>query len=195
MRTLRSRGLVAALALATLLSGLGGVLAARARGATASTATVEHRTFFSDVLQRTVGVTVLLPAGYTTNRRYPTLYFLHGGIGEGDPGFENGYISPEFGRFNMVGVIPSVGSPWMDPRRDPGHQVQWDLTSLATPDAPFGFFSYKRGSVSAPGVDYSVAVQAYETHFIKELIPWVQNNYSVRTDRGGRGITGHSGGS
>lgn len=120
-------------------------------------------------LERTTKVRVLLPDGYPGNARYPTLYLLHGAQPQGN----------------------GEGGAHVWTQRILSPQTLFDYTAgkdivIVMPDGgDLGFYSdwFNGGSFGAP---------MWETFHLAQLVPFIEEKYKVRTDRGGRVIAGVS---
>ncbi len=137
--------------------------------------TIETVEIQSQFVGATKKVKVYLPYGYTPNKKYPVIYFLHGfGQDENawlhhkldkvaDELIQDGTIEP------MIFVMPNAENPLggsfytnsidTDPERNPN----------LNPKMGFGLYEY---------------------YFIKEVIPTIEAKYSIDPNR--RGIEGHS---
>lgn len=182
---------------ASLLGGVFGFLLLVVLSAAAAAnedVLVEQRTFWSPVLGKSAQVDVMVPAACSAASPCPVLYFLHGGFGEGPGNFVGGILLLQdlLALHGIVGVLPVSGSPWVDPKKEPAKRVQWEVR-LSGVETPGPSPDVRRGQVSTGEASYS-ASHAYETHFLTEVLPFVESNYPVRSDRSGRGLIGHSGG-
>jgi S-formylglutathione hydrolase FrmB len=119
-------------------------------------------TFYSAAMAGVVHADVLLPSGYTTARRYPVLYLLHGGGGSFGDWITMGDAEHIVGGLPLIVVMPEGG--------------------------PDGWYSDWYGTV--PGT--AGPAPAWETFHIGELIPWIDAHYSTIPDRSGRAIAGLS---
>ncbi len=107
-------------------------------------------------------VRVLLPSNYSAGSNYPVLYLLHA-------------MDQDYTEWSTM----TYGANTLE-SMSAGLNVL-----IVMPDAQNGWYSnsYNGGAYGAP---------AWETYHICQLIPWVESNYSVRHDRGGRAIGGAS---
>jgi len=178
--------------------------------ASAAGQTIEARTFWSNVLHESVFLSIILPANYDPQRRprYGVMFYLHGGVTEGDknPVSLTDPFPVAIKDYPIIGVVPKVGAVWQDPKEEPGTEIAWDfvkaIPTVPQTGLPLGIVGTVvstvnpgRGTLKAgPPPARSIGVRAYETHFINELIPFLESQYNVRRDQGGRAITGCSGG-
>jgi len=176
--------------------------------------TIEQRTFWSNVLHEPVLVSVILPANYDPHRqpRYGVMFYLHGGVTEGNrTGIDSTHaLAIAVKDLPVIGVVPQVGAPWQDPKEEPPSEVAWNAQQVVQelprpPKLPVGVVGFAntvigtlhpdRGTLRVgPPPQRSTGIAPYETHFVNELIPFIESQYNVRRDQGGRAITGCSGG-
>ncbi len=114
-----------------------------------------------------VHVDVMLPTGYSAhpNRRYPVIYFLHGGSAGPNTGIEyqswidNGDAEQITTHRQVIGVFPEAGSG--------GWYTNW----------------YNNGAGGPP---------EWETFHVDQLVPWIDHGFRTVADRGGRALIGLS---
>jgi enterochelin esterase-like enzyme len=133
--------------------------------AAAQTGTVyETRTVKSEILKAERKYSIYLPPGYNeTDRSYPVLYLLHG---SGDD--HTGWV--QFGQVQHIAdkaIADGSAGPMI----------------IVMPDANTG----RRGYFNDIKGDFN-----YEDFFFKELIPHIEKNYRVRTERRYRAVSGLS---
>lgn len=111
-------------------------------------------------------VRVMLPVGYEAGQNYPVVYLLHGFSGS----------ERTWSIFNSDNDINDT----LETNTRNANIV------FVMPDGDNDFYSdwYEP---SAGGT-----MRNWETYHIKQLIPWVEANFKVRQDRGGRAISGLS---
>ena len=124
-------------------------------------------TFASHAMGANVHAIVRLPSGYSTARRYPVLYLLHGHGGGGYRDWTRHGVDALIGGRPVIVVMPEGG---------------YD-----------GFYSdwYGQG-VGRAAVNGPAPVPAWESFHIRELIPWVDTTFSTIAGREGRAIAGNS---
>ncbi|MDO4785289.1 MAG: alpha/beta hydrolase-fold protein [Propionibacteriaceae bacterium] len=109
------------------------------------------------------GIFVLLPTGYTTNRRYPVLYLFHGGgARDGEADFR-----------------------WFWRHTDIENITAGKDLIVVMPDGG------KAGWYSNP-VTSNVGARNWEHFHINELIPWVDATFSTYPEYAGRAVSGFS---
>ena len=125
-------------------------------------------TFASQAMGGAVHEVVRLPRGYTSTKRYPVLYLLHGHGG-------GGYLDwTRHGVDNVIGNLPLI---------------------VVMPEGGYdGFYSdwYGRDIVNAKVKGAAGPIPAWETFHIRELIPWVDATFATIASRDGRAIAGNS---
>lgn len=124
----------------------------------------DQLTVSSSILKMDRKFAVYLPADYETSQRsYPVLYLLHG---SGDD--QTGWV--QFGEVKAIA----------DKAVQEGKAT---AMIIVMPDADTG----KRGYFNTPDGDWN-----YEDFFFQELMPHVEKNYRVKTDKRYRAIAGLS---
>ncbi|WP_226021948.1 alpha/beta hydrolase [Halomicrobium salinisoli] len=119
----------------------------------------------------TANVRVLLPEGYDeTDKTYPTMYLLHGG--------------------------GNSAASWSDPDLSPGeigpgpvqNYVDEDVVVVMPDGGEGGWYTdwYNDGDFGAP---------MWETFHIHQLVPWAEDRFRLRSERGSRVVAGLSMGS
>lgn len=130
-----------------------------------------HHTYYSETTGRDRGVNVLLPANYDETKTYPTLYLLHGIFGD-----ENSFTNDSNnGLIELFANLAADGQaeemivifPAMYASSDPALQPGFNNESMA----PYDNFI---------------------NDLVNDLIPYIEANYSVYTDREHRAIAGFS---
>ena len=124
----------------------------------------ETRTVKSDILKMDRKYSIYLPAGYdASDQSYPVLYLLHG---SGDD--HTGWV--QFGQVQNIAdrvIAEGLAGPMI----------------IVMPDANTGirgYFNVIQGNFN------------YEDFFFKELIPHIEKNYRVRSERRYRAVAGLS---
>ena len=132
---------------------------------------VEHITYHSETTGLERGANVLLPAGYDPEKQYGVLYFLHGIFGD---------------EYSLTGdsnnAIPEIlGNLAAEGRTKETIVVFPDMYATSDPDQQPAF------------TDEAVApYDNFINDLTADLIPYIEGNYSVLSDRENRGILGFS---
>jgi S-formylglutathione hydrolase FrmB len=119
----------------------------------------------TSALARPVRIDVLLPVGYAdSDRRYPTLYLLHGTSGGADDWLDQGDAATTAAAYPMIVVMPDAG------------------------------YDGNGGSFFTNWVDQhtSLGTANWETFHIDQLIPFVDAHLRTEADRSARAIAGLS---
>jgi len=111
---------------------------------------------------------VYLPPGYSTDTKYPVLYLLHGIGGDEEEWHRNGH--PEIILDNLIADRKAVPMIVVLPN------------GRAQPD------DRARGNVMAT----APAFAKFEQDLLKDLIPFIESKYSVKTNRESRALAGLS---
>jgi enterochelin esterase-like enzyme len=133
---------------------------------------VEEFSYDSNVTDTRRKANVYLPAGYSTERKYPVLYLLHGIAGNHDEW--RGYVHATAILDNLIAdgkAVPMIvvmpnGRALPDDRPPPADRI-------FTPEHVAGFAKFER-------------------ELLESLIPAIDRKYSTATDRKQRGIAGLS---
>ena len=129
-----------------------------------------HITYYSDYCKRDRGATVLLPAGYTEEKKYPVVYLLHGIFGD-----ENSFA----GDANLPVLIGNLIAD--------GLSEEFILVCPA-------MFAASDDTVQAPGftVEAMIPYDRFAHDLTQCLIPYIDANYSTLQGREGTYIAGFS---
>lgn len=135
---------------------------------------IEHLLLFSKKLEKEMGVNIYLPPDYSSTRRFPVLYFLHGRSGNENiihflaiKDVADKLISSEI--INSLIIVC--------PRMENSRGLN---SSVVTDEIKSG------GRV--------INVGQYEDYFIKEIIPYIDSRYNTIDDVSGRYVGGVSAG-
>lgn len=133
--------------------------------------TVVHQTYASKTTGLERGVNILLPANYSTDKKYPVFYLLHGIFGNEHSftGDSNMKIVEIFGNLIAEGVAEDmiVVFPDMFAKTSEDHKPGFDEASFAA---------------------YDNIINDLEN----DLMPFIEQNYSILTDREHQAIGGFS---
>lgn len=111
-------------------------------------------------------VRVLLPVGYEAGQNYPVVYLLHG-------------FSGSEGTWSNMNAVNDLNDTLESNTRAAN-------IVFVMPDGDNDFYSDWYESTAGG------TMRNWETYHIQQLIPWVEANFKVRRDRGGRAISGLS---
>lgn len=141
-----------------------------AQNAATGYGTVEAISYFSSTASKNKGANVLLPAGYSKNESYPVLYVLHGIFGD-----QNTMLDESMKIQTIIGNLTASGEA--------------EKMIVVFPS----MFTSKTMSTAA-GFDQATAA-AYD-NFLNDLtvdlMPYMEQNYSIKTGRDNTAITGFS---
>ena len=131
------------------------------------------RIYDSKICGRKKNVNVLLPAGYTTAKKYPVLYVLHGYWGNEDALLDAGDASLCLRQIIGNGIAAGEAKEMI--------VVFPDICASTTQDKCTGLDAQN-----------NAAYDNFINVLTKELMPYIQQNYSVLTGRENTAITGFS---
>ena len=126
-----------------------------------------HKTYYSSTTKSMRGVNVLLPANYNPQKKYPVLYVLHGVFGN-----ENSLLG------NSIENI--VANKVADGKAKEMIVVLPNIYAGANGETP---------SLTPEGLK---GYDNFINDLTKDLMPYIQKNYSVSTDRKDQAIAGFS---
>ena len=132
----------------------------------------EHGTYYSEYCGRERGYTVILPNGYTTEKKYPVIYLLHGIFGD-----ENSFAGDASNRIpELIGNLVADGL--------------CEEFILVCP----AMFAASDETVQAPGFtgEAMVPYDRFPKELVDCLIPHIDATYSTITGREGTAIAGFS---
>lgn len=133
--------------------------------------TVEHITYYSETTGRDRGANILFPANYSEEKQYPVMYFLHGIFGD-----ENSMIND--GNNKIVEILGNLAA---EGRAKEMIVVFPHMYASADPNLRPGFTAE--------------TISPYDNFIndlVNDLMPYIESNYSVLTDRENRAILGFS---
>lgn len=132
---------------------------------------LEHITYYSTTTACDRKANILLPADYDPDKQYPVLYFLHGIFGD-----ENSMIGDPNNRLNEI-----VNNMKKDGLIGDVIIVFPHMYATGNPDLKPGF-----------SAEQTAPYDNFINDLTNDLIPYIEENYSVLTDRENRGIIGFS---
>ena len=131
--------------------------------------TIEKKTYFSKDAQREKNLNVLLPPGYDASQSYPVLYVFHGIFGD-----ENSMVSENMKIQTMLGNLIASGEA--------------EKMIVVFPQ----MFTTKENIFPAFTNESSRAYDAIREDLENSIMPFIAENYSVRTGRENTAVTGFS---
>ena len=146
---------------------------ATAENAGTAYGTYEKKTIYSDVCKRNKNFNVLLPAGYTTSKKYPVLYVLHGYWGDEDALLDKGDASLRLRQ--MIGNAIAAGEA--------------EDMIVVFPDI---YASDTQDKCDGLDAKNNKAYDNFINLLVKEIMPYMEQNYSIKTGRENTAITGFS---
>ena len=127
----------------------------------------ERITYYSTIAKKNKNAVVILPPNYSTSKKYPVVYVNHGIMGS-----EN----------DMVGYCKSIGGNLMKS----GEAEEMILVSCAM------YTSATSDQCSGITAEECAKYDAFREDLIECLMPYIEENYSVKTGRENTGICGFS---
>ena len=133
--------------------------------------TVEHITYQSMTTGLERGANVLLPADYSTDKKYAVLYFLHGIFGD-----ENSLIGDDNNKIKEI-----TANLMAEGRTKEAIVVFPNMYAKTDPNQQPGF-----------NAEAVLPYDNFINDLVNDLIPVIEGKYSVLTDRENRAILGFS---
>jgi S-formylglutathione hydrolase FrmB len=130
----------------------------------------EDRRIESAILCQKRDLYVYLPPGYTPEKAYPFVFWFHGAFGD-EIAFIRGAEVAEFDRQIQQGCIPPM--------------------IMAAPD---GTYSGKNNLLAQHSFYVNGQGGCVEDHIMREVVPFLMSNFSIRPEREAHGTTGISAG-
>lgn len=131
---------------------------------------VKSYQYYSTTREKMAPVNILLPPGYNTNEKYPVLYILHG-IG----GDQNSMLDASMGVQNILGNAIADGA---------AKKMIVVFPYMFTSKTLTGFTGFNQESVDA--------YDNFINDLVTDLMPWMEQNFSIATGRNNTAITGFS---
>lgn len=128
-----------------------------------------HKTYYSTTTRSNRGVNILLPANYSTSKQYPVLYVLHGIFGD-----ENSMIDSSNAIKEIVGNRVTDGSA--------SEMIVVFPNMYASAD----------GTPAGMSVEGMLGYDNFINDLTNDLMPYIQQNYSILTAREYQAICGFS---
>ncbi len=135
--------------------------------------TVQSKSYYSNFCGREKKYNVLLPAGYSTDKKYPVLYVMHGY-------WEN--------QDRMI----IKGNDTMHTKEIIGNAIAEGAAKDMIVVFPYIYSSQTQNDCSAMDDANNIAYDNFDTVLTTELMPLIEKEYSVATGRENTAITGFS---
>ena len=132
---------------------------------------LEHKTYHSKIAEKEKGINILLPPGYTTEKKYPVLYVLHGIFGD-----ENSMVGNNNGG-NSVTLI---------------NLINQGLAKEMIVVYPFMYTSKTQAQCSAIDEKNVACYDNFIDELTTSIMPFISENYSVLEGRENTAIAGFS---
>lgn len=138
--------------------------------------TVHQVWYESPTLNMTRRMYVYTPPGYESgNEKYPVLYLLHGGGGDEDA-------------WTTLGLAPTIMDNLINQEKAVPMIV---VMTNGNPDQAAAFPDSPEIEVIEAGI-MGMANQVFEKSLVNDVIPYIESNFRVKTDKANRAITGLS---
>lgn len=133
--------------------------------------TVEHITYHSETTGSDRGANVLLPAGYSAEKKYPVLYFQHGIFGDeySMTNDNNNHVKEIFGNLAADGLAREV------------IVVFTSMFATSDPNLKPGFTA-----------EQTLPYDNFINDLVNDLMPYMEANYSILTGRDNTAVLGFS---
>ena len=135
--------------------------------------TVVSKSYYSEFCKREKKYNVLLPAGYTTSKKYPVMYVMHGY-------WEN--------QDRMI----ITGNSTMYTRQIVGNAIAEGAAKDMILVFPYIYSSQSQDDCNAMDDANNIAYDNFGTVLVNELMPLIEKEYSVATGKANTAITGFS---
>lgn len=135
--------------------------------------TLQKYTYYSETAERDTNVNVLLPPGYDESREYPVLYMLHGYWGNEDS-------------------LLDAGDPTLKLRQILGNLIEDGEAEEMIVVFPYIYCSKDRPACTAMDLENTLAYDNFIYDLTTSLMPFIEENFSVKTGRENTAITGFS---
>lgn len=135
--------------------------------------TFEKTSYYSETCKRVRNANVLLPAGYTTDKKYPVLYVLHGYWGN-----ENSLLDE--------------GDPSLRMKQIIGNAIADGEAEEMIVVFPYIFASATRDTLTGMNEESNAAYDNFINDLVNDLMPHMAKTYSVAEGRENTAVTGFS---
>lgn len=132
--------------------------------------TLKKDTYYSTTTGKNRNVNIILPAGYTEDKKYPVLYLFHGGMGD-----ENDWLSG--------GIVNTIGN-----------MISWEEAAEMILVLPNCRCRENDAANPSDGLapEHVQSFDRFLTDFEDNLMPYMEQNYSIATGRENTAIAGFS---
>lgn len=128
------------------------------------------KTYYSTTCEKDRNVNILLPDGYSEDKKYPVMYVLHGIFGNEDSMTDAG-----------TNIITPIGNMIAD-----GTAKEMIVVF------PYMYASKTQDVCTAIDVPNTEAYDNFVNDLVNDLMPYMEENYSVATGRDNTAVTGFS---
>lgn len=128
------------------------------------------KTYYSTTCEKDRKVNILLPDGYTTDKKYPVMYVLHGIFGTEDSMTDSG-----------TNIITPIGNMIAD-----------GIAKEMIVVFPYMYASKTQDACTAIDVENSAAYDNFVNDLVDDLMPFMEENYSIATGRENTAVAGFS---
>lgn len=128
------------------------------------------KTYYSTTCEKDRKVNILLPDGYTTDKKYPVMYVLHGIFGTEDSMTDSG-----------TNIITPIGNMIAD-------SIAKEMIVVF----PYMYASKTQDACTAIDVPNTEAYDNFVNDLVDDLMPFMEENYSVATGRENTAVVGFS---
>lgn len=132
--------------------------------------TFEYKGYFSNTAGRETGVNILLPPNYSEDKEYPVLYILHGF-----------WDTEEWMARDVVGIPRMLTELYSEGKAEEMIVV-----------LPYIFTSKELSRCTGMDLENSLAYDNFINDLTTDLMPFIEENYSVKKGRENTAITGFS---
>lgn len=130
----------------------------------------EYKSYFSNTAGRETGVNILLPPDYSEDKEYPVLYILHGF-----------WDTEQWMARDVVGIPQMLTELYSDGKAEEMIVV-----------LPYIFTSKEMPRCTGMDLENSLAYDNFINDLTTDLMPFIEENYSVKKGRENTAITGFS---
>lgn len=141
------------------------------QNSTVNYSTLTHITYYSNTCEKERGMNIQLPAHYTTNKKYPVLYVLHGIFGD---------------EYSMCGDGKSGIPALLDNMMATGDTKEMIVVY------PFMFASKDKDQCTGFDESNTLPYDNFVNELVTDIMPYMAKNYSVLEGKENTAVTGFS---